>query len=1548
VYRRASPPKLRVIPRWLRLFALGLLYVCLALGGLLCVGLVALNSEPGRKRITGIINATLATQFAGRLEILEIERLDLAGAHGIRASLEDPQGRPVAQVQGADVRANIAELGVQLLRRASPLRIRVSTLTVRHAEVRLIDTGGRLSIEDALMTRAARASDSPTPNRAPSLDILLSNIVIQSAAVTLERQLAAEVSELRASLHATAAGLDLELSACNVRAQGIVEVDTAQGQLRGSLHLQPQPEPADASWLLQSQFEGAVAAVPVSLSLDYDARPAGAARWMARLATHDVPASALRRWVPGLTLAAPLDVRASAQGSLAAAQVELDATLGRARLHAQGNASLQPRLGAELAIDAQELNTRSLFAAAPNTLLNLVARLQLSSTDAGLRSRIEFETQRSRLEATPLPDTHWVAELAGRAISGRVQLLLPDAPTRIDFTLPSGTGPRRLGFDLQSDLSANARSWTRLPGLPRLTARGHLSARGDVAFSASLPTIDAELRGAFDQLAASGLRAQRLRLRASAHGPLRAPHLKLMSNVGTLSGWGHELRGVSARGHGTLRDLHWQLDVPTNNTHTPELHLSGRLDASSRRLSNLELALERGGSAVHVRSRAVEFFKTGFEISELELQGAGRLRAELRVQGQQVQLQAAARELNLEVLAELAGLQSARIEGLATFDTEAQFGAARSSGNLRAQVRNLAFRGIRAGSLNADLQLENGFVRGQIEARAGPSAELRLRAADFELPRSWSSAELRGGRGRLELESSVELGHLQRLGLDSMLPLASAAGRLTLQAELSRNPGALASLTARVRTQGLAWQPIHEAEATAESWPGTWRAIDLDLRAAIERSDASLELTLLDPHGALLHMTSRSRWSEMRLDSLASFDITHLPFVFQLELPRRTLASLPARLRPPGVAGQVQAELSGRGSLAAPVLTGDLDLSELEFARKSDLPLHVHATGDYKHGRAEVSLVANTGDTSVLDARGTAAIALPAALRGHPEFNAALTAHVSGFRLNSLAFLGDPTIDGSLDGHMELSGLGARPEGQIQLRVSPLTLAGLAGQRLSLDASAHDGHFQSQLALEQPGGLLRASLDAKLIWQGLGLPEIDPGTRMQAEISAQDVRLLVLRPFIPRAQRNFDGVLGAHLIVDTAQQNPLSGQASVREGVLQVPALGQEFRDVRADLVLSPGGRLQLLNAAARAVAGEVQLHGEADLTGITLQRGSLTLGVGKRQQIPVTLQGVPVGTAWGELKLTAARSGSGIDLILSVPTLHVDLPSIAPRAVQQLDPDPTISTGVFVDDGRFVVYDIAPRQHDKASAEARQPLPLHVELGRDVWIHRGANLQVRLTGPLEAVLAETPRLTGTLSVPEGQLDVQGRLFQLQDSTLTFQGNEDPDNPVVIATARWVAPDGYEVYAEFVGPIKTGKLSLRSEPPLDDNGILSLLLFGSPDGLFGASASAEGSLGAATALGAGGSVLTMGLNRQLQEITSLDIRTRIDQSGGRAHPEIALQLSPRVTAELAYDLATPSPGESPDTTFLTLDMRLLRNWSLSTTVGNQGSTFIDMSWRYRY
>ena len=99
---------------------------------------------------------------------------------------------------------------------------------------------------------------------------------------------------------------------------------------------------------------------------------------------------------------------------------------------------------------------------------------------------------------------------------------------------------------------------------------------------------------------------------------------------------------------------------------------------------------------------------------------------------------------------------------------------------------------------------------------------------------------------------------------------------------------------------------------------------------------------------------------------------------------------------------------------------------------------------------------------------------------------------------------------------------------------------------------------------------------------------------------------------------------------------------------------------------------------------------------------------------------------------------------------------------------------------------------------------------------------------------------------------------------------------------------------------------------------------------------------------AGGSVVTRGLNQELRRFTSLDIQTRIGEDEGQPQPEVVVQVSPRLTAELAYSMGAANPARAQDRTYLTLDLRLFRNWSLSTTIGDAGSLLLELLWRYRY
>jgi translocation and assembly module TamB len=167
----------------------------------------------------------------------------------------------------------------------------------------------------------------------------------------------------------------------------------------------------------------------------------------------------------------------------------------------------------------------------------------------------------------------------------------------------------------------------------------------------------------------------------------------------------------------------------------------------------------------------------------------------------------------------------------------------------------------------------------------------------------------------------------------------------------------------------------------------------------------------------------------------------------------------------------------------------------------------------------------------------------------------------------------------------------------------------------------------------------------------------------------------------------------------------------------------------------------------------------------------------------------------------------------------------------------------------------------------------------------------------------------------------------------------------VSVTAGWTAADGTQVYADFIGPLKTGKVTLRSEPPLSRNDIVQLLLFGTTDGQ---AAAAQGAPGTSSAEGVAGNIATQPLNRALSQFGLSAVSAKVDTSSVNAKPEVEVQIAKSISVAVAQIIGQAPVGSNPDTTFLTIDWRFLRKWSLAATVGNADSTIVDLLWQYRY
>jgi hypothetical protein len=157
------------------------------------------------------------------------------------------------------------------------------------------------------------------------------------------------------------------------------------------------------------------------------------------------------------------------------------------------------------------------------------------------------------------------------------------------------------------------------------------------------------------------------------------------------------------------------------------------------------------------------------------------------------------------------------------------------------------------------------------------------------------------------------------------------------------------------------------------------------------------------------------------------------------------------------------------------------------------------------------------------------------------------------------------------------------------------------------------------------------------------------------------------------------------------------------------------------------------------------------------------------------------------------------------------------------------------------------------------------------------------------------------------------------------------------------------VLADYVGPAKTGKVNLSSEPPRPKNEIVQLILFGTADGSEATPyASKSPSTGTQTGTAVGG-LATEGLSKGLDQLTGMNVTTKVDTSDSSApRADVELQVAKDISLELAYVIVQPPPGDNPDLVYATVDWRFFGNWALETTFGDAGSTFADMVWRYRY
>ncbi len=1073
-------------------------------------------------------------------------------------------------------------------------------------------------------------------------------------------------------------------------------------------------------------------------------------------------------------------------------------------------------------------------------------------------------------------------------------------------------------------------------------------------FSTSRILASAQLE--VSPLSAASVRASRLRLSATAAGPLQAPEMSADAQVSDVTLGPRHFQNASVLASGN-KDK-WVIKAHLQGDQKQQIELGTALSLRGRtELREPNIVVTAQNDNLTMRARSVGFRSGAVSLDHFELQGPGTLSADGIFSNQAATLTFKAVDLQIARLVRELGFESSLARGIVNAEGSITGQGRKLRGNVTGLAQDLDFKQFRGGIIGLNFTVRDGNVSGKLDATLGRS-QVVAHLDDLEIPRApLSRKSLLGIRGNVAVTGKFELDQLAPVLRSLGAPLEQAKGdvQLDLNLQSPRAGRAAQHLSLNLKTKQLkiieqrsGRRNIETTVVAREAQPTSIEGMDVDLALELdaEQHEIRLNASVVDGSGVVAHLDFESKLPDLTtVNSLD--DIKTLPIRAQLTVPERSLERLPRVIRPLGMRGFIKADVTAEGTVFGPTLDGTFSVRDLKYRRRLR-GFDASARINYGRQRGEMTAVAYSGAKQVGKLSSQWAGDLLGTLsspQGQTPGRFGLDANLKleDFPVGVVPALSDHSIRGLLSCDVSLRDLGKNARLQAKIDGSGLTVQDRGLTLLEVTAQTDDGRLIANLHAEQKPGSLHVDLSAPMRWGSRLAPLFN--AEAKAHVVASQFQVDTLSPLLLPYVTELEGKLDADLNFELTEHVPqLKGHAQLRGGVFEVPQVGQRFTDVTANLSLA-GETIRLESFEARGTTGRVTAQGQAAVSGTDLQSVKAGVDIKNKEKLPITFEGVAMGDAWGHLDISYAHSRTAEEVRVDVPDFHVQLPDEPMTNVQSLASDDHVQVGVYRQDGKFAAIPVQPlASKGDEQSQASKPLRAQVHLG-SVWVERPQQAKVQLGGDLTITSGEPTHIQGRIELRGGTLDVNGKTFDIEAGSVAFTG-EDSSNPTITATARWDSPAGYTVYAEYAGTVKKGKLTLHSEPQLTQNEIVSLLLFGSPEG--GLNANDGGGGAAATAVGVAGDSAVKGFNRVMNDFTHLDVSARIDTSTGSARPELVVQVTPRLTTRVSRALGEPAPGESPDRTFLTMELRLKKAWALSAVVGDRGASELDLIWRKRY
>src|SRR5690606_16358983 len=126
-------------------------------------------------------------------------------------------------------------------------------------------------------------------------------------------------------------------------------------------------------------------------------------------------------------------------------------------------------------------------------------------------------------------------------------------------------------------------------------------------------------------------------------------------------------------------------------------------------------------------------------------------------------------------------------------------------------------------------------------------------------------------------------------------------------------------------------------------------------------------------------------------------------------------------------------------------------------------------------------------------------------------------------------------------------------------------------------------------------------------------------------------RAAAFQPFVSGVFSKLDGYLDGDLRfgfrrLGDGERGSVTAKMRLRDGVLNLPQLGQELRHAEVDVTAEPTGEVRLDGIRAEGISGRIEGWAQARLDGLRFLGAGAQFIIPEGHELPLTVEGVPLG----------------------------------------------------------------------------------------------------------------------------------------------------------------------------------------------------------------------------------------------------------------------------------------------------------------------------------